>query len=719
MARISFIGDDGDALEIVVGPDNPEVLVGRHRTCAIRTSTQSVSRQHARIFYDGERYWLQDNGSSNGTYYKNERLEPQASVEVEDGEFFMCGNFEMRFDLDDEDLRAHARRAGGAVSDTLDEYDAFSPPGGYAEADDATRFASPADEWSNDQAPPPVPMPPPPPPAYVAPPAYAPPLPPAAVQRPVDPPPAQRYAASGHAAAPPPPSPPSPPAPGRGDAAVVEELRAALESRTRDLADREKRLQNMEIELESLGRRLADSNDEARMRAMQMDLERLLAAEVTWSETGSQLVSAEAQIARLREELELANGEAEANRQDIAELQSDCDDLRREADTNAAEVGRLRVALAAAEAVAMQAGASAEAQATIDAFEDEIGTLKDDIRHLEEKYEEARAGRRNAEQLADLLRAQSDTFRAGSDALRQELVQAKAMSGGAGALALVESARVAAEARVLELTALLSSRADTGPARPDPKLVAERDQALEDLEDAEHRIVRLERQVADLQSVATAATPSSDAALVESLRAALTNSQARVAAAEAAAAAARAAIPAVNAAPVVDAAALHREIETLRTDRDDLEAAASANMKRIKKLLEDLEAARAAGAAQTRAATEDPRVQALAAEVAGLHTQLGQARDALQSAASVAASGPTGGPDLTDIRKIVADLNGVVSSFRSDFMSITDSFDAARSDEPDEAAEAMDALGDAIDACTARTATLKELVLALRERVSV
>ena len=698
MARISFIGDDGDALEIAVGPDNPEVLVGRHRTCAIRTSTQSVSRQHARIFYDGERYWLQDNGSSNGTYYKNERLEPQESVEVEDGEFFMCGNFEMRFDLDDEDLRAHARRAGGAMVDTIDEYDDFAAQASLAEPEDATRFAAPAEDWGYEQAPPPVPQPPAPPARPVPPPP-----PPVA-----DPPPVVRAASASHAAAPPPPSPPSS---GRSDAAVVEELRAALEARGRDLADREKRLQSMEIELESLGSRLADSNDEGRILAMQDELARLQEAEAEWQAASARLVEAEAELARRSEELDLANQEGEANRQEIEELRGEVDELRREADASAEDVGQLRAALAASQEMAAKAGESEAAQATIEAYEDEISTLKDDIRHIEEKYEEARAGRRNAEQLADLLRSQSDTFRASADSLRHEVEQLRASSGGGVAIATVEAARLVAEARVLELTQQLASRpAPAASVVADPAVAAERDQALDDLEDAEHRIAQLERQLAEQATSAAAPAASPDAALVESLRAALSDAQGRLADAEAAAQA-----PAPAPAPVADVSALHREIETLRTDRDDLEAAASANMKRIKKLLEDLEAARAAGAAHARAPVDDPRVAQLQSELVGLQAELQQARTAVDAMSQAPAD--AGGQDLTDVRRLVSELNGVVSSFRSDFMSLADSYDAARSDDPEEAAEAMEALGDAIDACTARTATLKELVLSLRERV--
>ncbi len=112
MAVIRYLGDAGEELEIVIGPENPDVMVGRHRTCSIRTANPSVSRQHARIFFDGESYWLQDNGSSNGTFYENQRLEAQVPVQVQSGETLLCGNFEMAFTYDAEDL-ARGTAGGG------------------------------------------------------------------------------------------------------------------------------------------------------------------------------------------------------------------------------------------------------------------------------------------------------------------------------------------------------------------------------------------------------------------------------------------------------------------------------------------------------------------------------------------------------------------------------------------------------------------------------
>ncbi|MBI5608012.1 MAG: FHA domain-containing protein, partial [Deltaproteobacteria bacterium] len=165
MATVTYISDEGVETSYPVGESEPEIHIGRHKSCNIRTSNQSVSRYHARVFFDGQGYYLQDNESVNGTFYENERLKPGEPVPIEDGHYLMCGNFEMRFDFDDDDYN---RAQGG------------EPVYEDAPADDeSTRFASAPSEQDDYYPPPPPPpayAPPPPPPAYAAPPpppAYA------------------------------------------------------------------------------------------------------------------------------------------------------------------------------------------------------------------------------------------------------------------------------------------------------------------------------------------------------------------------------------------------------------------------------------------------------------------------------------------------------------------------------------------------------------------
>ena len=55
-------------------PDRPEVRVGFDRTNEVAVPFEGVSRRHARISFDGKSYWIEDLGSSNGTFLNGRRL---------------------------------------------------------------------------------------------------------------------------------------------------------------------------------------------------------------------------------------------------------------------------------------------------------------------------------------------------------------------------------------------------------------------------------------------------------------------------------------------------------------------------------------------------------------------------------------------------------------------------------------------------------------------
>lgn len=74
----------GEALELGREPDNDAML-----------PDPKVSRHHARIQRDGERYVLADLGSSNGTFVNGERV--AAPARLEDGDVIMIGDVELIF----------------------------------------------------------------------------------------------------------------------------------------------------------------------------------------------------------------------------------------------------------------------------------------------------------------------------------------------------------------------------------------------------------------------------------------------------------------------------------------------------------------------------------------------------------------------------------------------------------------------------------------------
>jgi DNA-binding NtrC family response regulator len=64
-------------------PERGAVHVGRSSACEIRIDVSSVSRQHARLRFEGARVFLDDLGSSNGTKLGGEWMDPGSTRELD------------------------------------------------------------------------------------------------------------------------------------------------------------------------------------------------------------------------------------------------------------------------------------------------------------------------------------------------------------------------------------------------------------------------------------------------------------------------------------------------------------------------------------------------------------------------------------------------------------------------------------------------------------
>jgi pSer/pThr/pTyr-binding forkhead associated (FHA) protein len=104
---------DGAVLtfETFLDTDQPtELNIGRRDDCDVSLNYDSqVSREHAVLIYDGERFWLEDTGSTNGTYIGEEKITGRA--EIQPGELFRIGRTWLRVEpmanftpLDSDDL---------------------------------------------------------------------------------------------------------------------------------------------------------------------------------------------------------------------------------------------------------------------------------------------------------------------------------------------------------------------------------------------------------------------------------------------------------------------------------------------------------------------------------------------------------------------------------------------------------------------------------------
>ncbi|HZB79306.1 MAG TPA: FHA domain-containing protein [Actinomycetota bacterium] len=71
-ARVAVIdGDNHKGKTIDLGN---ELTIGRAEACGLRLDDTYVSQMHARIFSKGERYVVEDLGSTNGTYLNRHRI---------------------------------------------------------------------------------------------------------------------------------------------------------------------------------------------------------------------------------------------------------------------------------------------------------------------------------------------------------------------------------------------------------------------------------------------------------------------------------------------------------------------------------------------------------------------------------------------------------------------------------------------------------------------
>lgn len=86
--------DSGQEVSVEIGPDAPEVSIGRNPGNTIRVNNPSISRKHAKIVYDTGRITLYDLNSSNGSYVNGNRVQNQV---LEDGDRIRTGEFPLDF----------------------------------------------------------------------------------------------------------------------------------------------------------------------------------------------------------------------------------------------------------------------------------------------------------------------------------------------------------------------------------------------------------------------------------------------------------------------------------------------------------------------------------------------------------------------------------------------------------------------------------------------
>lgn len=81
----------------------PEVILGRSLNCDYPIPDETVSARHARMSYHHNQWWVEDLGSTNGTYLNDERV--NVPTVVISGDELRCGQVSLILSIDERSAR--------------------------------------------------------------------------------------------------------------------------------------------------------------------------------------------------------------------------------------------------------------------------------------------------------------------------------------------------------------------------------------------------------------------------------------------------------------------------------------------------------------------------------------------------------------------------------------------------------------------------------------
>lgn len=109
---------DGEVVQLTTAGSPPSVSIGRTAPCElVLADDPDMSRRHARIFWSGSSWMIEDLGSSNGTFFgefQNER-KLTAPASIKEGDIFRVGLTRLRLGVA-KDERIAVAGAAAAVA---------------------------------------------------------------------------------------------------------------------------------------------------------------------------------------------------------------------------------------------------------------------------------------------------------------------------------------------------------------------------------------------------------------------------------------------------------------------------------------------------------------------------------------------------------------------------------------------------------------------------
>ena len=74
-------------------------MIGKGEGCNLRVNNKAISRKHLQITQHGENFFLEDMGSTNGTFVNGQRIEAGERIKIKDGQEVILANkaYRIRF----------------------------------------------------------------------------------------------------------------------------------------------------------------------------------------------------------------------------------------------------------------------------------------------------------------------------------------------------------------------------------------------------------------------------------------------------------------------------------------------------------------------------------------------------------------------------------------------------------------------------------------------
>ena len=108
---------DGEVVQLETAGSPPAISIGRVAPCeVVITDDPDLSRRHARIFWNGMVWMLEDLGSSNGSFIGEFQIARRVSTPaaIKDGEIFRVGLTRLRLGNAKEERAVNAAAASAA-----------------------------------------------------------------------------------------------------------------------------------------------------------------------------------------------------------------------------------------------------------------------------------------------------------------------------------------------------------------------------------------------------------------------------------------------------------------------------------------------------------------------------------------------------------------------------------------------------------------------------